>query len=614
MQSRAVERDAAILLQRVPQEQEERIRVPLLNGGIRTDKAPCDLAPNEVVTQEALHVVAGRLLVDTGYVPFAAPYDGVAQKVFQALFANDTTVMLLITTTTVYEYAEDVQQWQYVGLSQTHETTAPEVAGATTVSLDNVTDIAIGTPIGIMLDNGVQHQTVVTGVTVLDVDFADAIPVGRSVALGALVAGALTLNGDPALSQVCIQLFSGNDWIVFCNGVNEIVYYDPATNLVNVLPGLPTNTICRTMAVYHDCLFLGNVSENGTIMQRRVRMSDLADPTVWTPGMGIAAIYDLLDTEDPIQVLAPLGPWLVCYGTNTVVRASYIGAFNETVFWEYMVRGDGVQTQGDGAQSQGAVCSIGAEHVIVGKNNIYSYGGDYTLKPIGDGVFANFLAVEGDLWAPAKDTLFTVYVPALREVWILYPSGDLESAPTLPNKMLRLTIGTAAWSTRHFADSVVGSGVFTPQDELTWATAPGVWSDDIWARPWSSRTFTQNIPNIFLCPAEGEQLFVYDYAALTDNGDTIEWEVTTKDFGDGTVFWRWEDVRLLGQGAVLLERSEDEGATWNSLGTLVLGDDIAIGHVDIDRVSTRMMLRLSGDDSTFELRYIHINRVLDSEW
>ena len=611
MQSRAVEKDAATLERAAPQERVQRIHVPLLNGGINVDKAPGDLADNEVVECRTLHIVSGRLVVDTGYVPFSQTFLGFPQAALQVLFPDSSTVELLITSLYVYRYESAVAQWQLASFNSIRVTTLGYPAGSTLIAIDDDSDIVIGQLVGVMLDNGVQHITTVADLPAPGVvELTDPIPVGRSVALGAEFAVGVTLSGDPSLSQVCWVFYAGNAWIIFSNGIDPIMYYEGGA--VIELGGLPVNTTCAAMAVFHGMLLLGNTTENGTHLPNRVRQSDIGDPEGWSPGTnGVAAIYDLIDTPDYIFNLKTLGPWICCYREASVMRGSFIGALNEILLWEYM-------SQQDGVQSQGAVADVGAGHVIVGTNNVYLYQGDYTLPPIGEAIFDNFLDKDGDLYAPAKATLFCVYVPTLREVWIMYPSSEIAPAPAVPdfpNKLLRYNTTLRAWQDRVFADEFIAAGQYVQHAAITWATAQGAWNSTIWERPWTSRINVANVPNVFLCPATQNQLFIYDFTALTDGGATIEFTVTTKQYGDGSVFTRWERATFTFVGAAQVDISIDEGVNWTELGQLDNGFFIVGAQtLWLDLTSTRLQFRLHGQNGFFELRYFDIYAEFDSEW
>jgi hypothetical protein len=571
---------------------------------MRTDKAPEDLAPNECVDIEGLHIVAGRLVVDTGYVPYNGDYIGVSQGVFQVFFNDGSVVLLLFTTEAIYTWSTATLQWQPVSQDSIRATTAgPYSAGANVFSLDSVANVTIGTLVGLTLDDGSELITTVTNVSVLDITTTDVVPVGRTVASGVDVFVSPTMHGDVQKSQLSVVVFPGNDWVIFSNGVDEVSYY--FQGVVTKLPDLPSSTTCGAIAVFHETVLLANTTEGGTHLPHRVRQSDLGDPSNWTTG--IAAIYDLLDTDDIILRLESLGPWMIAYREQSIMRASYLGVLNEILFWEYM-------TQLEGAQSQGAVVNVGGEHVFVGHAGIYAYQGGYTLDNIGDGVFNNFLAPTGDFNTPARITLFTIFLADLDEVWVFYPAGQSKT----PNKMLRVQLENNAWAVRVFAQSFVAANLVLPFALTTWATAKGQWNSPLWARPWDSRSLIQNIPSVALSPATADgPLALYEYRAQTDDGAVIPWTLTTKQLGDGYQFSRWELASVVAAGAgVLVERSEDEGTTWVTVGTFDFGPAPAIAapNVYIDHVSTRLQLRLSGTDPTFTLRYVDVVSLAETEW
>jgi len=600
-QSRAVEVAARAL--QPAQERPAQARMPLLSGGMRNDRAPADLAENEAVEIDALHIVSGRLVVDTGYITCNGPYIGVSQGTFQVFFNDGSIVLLLFTTETVYTWNTAVLQWQLVSQDSIRVTTDSYAAGDDAFDLDDVTGISAGTLVGITLDDGSQLITSVLSVASLTVTTADAVPVGRTVGIGADVFVGVALNGDVSKSQLSVVVFPGNDWVIFSNGIDPVMYY--FLGVVQDLPGLPSPTTCGAIAVFHEFVLLANTTEGGTHLPHRIRQSDFGDPTEWTTG--IAAIYNLLDTDDAILALVTLGPWMIAYREQSIMRGSYLGVLNEILFWEYM-------TQLEGAQSQGAVANVGGEHVVVGHSGVYAYQGGYTLDAIGEQIFSSFLALNGDFNTPARITLFTVFMSNLDEVWIMYPSG---TSPT-PNKLLRVQLENNAWFERTFADSFTAAGLVLPFSATSWATAKGQWNSPQWARPWNTRSLTQNVPSLALSPAtEGGPLFLYEYRATTDDGDVISWSLTTRQWGDGAQFTRWERVNVVAVGeSVLVEMSEDEGETFSTVGTFSFG---AVGapaatNVYLDHTSTRMQLRMSGSDPNFSLRYADIISIAESAW
>jgi hypothetical protein len=179
---------------------------------------------------------------------------------------------------------------------------------------------------------------------------------------------------------------------------------------------------------------------------------------------------------------------------------------------------------------------------------------------------------------------------------------------------LRYNVALKSWQTRQFADLFIAAGQYLPQSIITWATAPGQWDDTIWARPWNSRINVQNVPNVFLCPPTQTQLFVYEFAAMTDRGTTIDFELVTRQYGTGGEYTRWEYANFIGTGTATVEFSENEGATWLNLGVLNLGPIAATQTLWIDTVSTRLQFRFSGTDNGFALRYCELVSEYDSDW
>src|SRR5689334_9744039 len=223
MQSVPVERDAIGVSRSAPQEREQPLRVLLPSGGIHTDKAPNELAPNEAVSLSGLHFVGGRLVRDTGYVPYGHGYLGTPQLLQQFKFIDSTTVELLITSQFVYKYVSAVSQWQLVSLDPERHVDGTAAAGATDILLDDSTNILVGTVIGILLDDGTQWIVSVTALPAPNtVTINLAIPPGRNAPDTSPVAIEVPLTGDPALFQICYAFYSGNSWVVFSNNINVI--------------------------------------------------------------------------------------------------------------------------------------------------------------------------------------------------------------------------------------------------------------------------------------------------------------------------------------------------------------------------------------------------------
>lgn len=598
--SREVQQEFSEVQQRAPQEQVQRQRMPLLTGGMRTDKAPIDLAENEAVHIHNLNLNAGILGTDTGYAPFGSTFIGQPCTTYQVFNADGTATDFLITTKTVYIYVQSVVQWQLVsfGAAYSVNNVGGYPVGTSAFTLDSVVGLANGQTFGVGQSDGSQLIGTIQNIvgSVVTLSAVSTVTVND----GAPCARAIVLNGDASGQNQVIAVEFPTFGTIFSNCVDPIFYFNGS--ILQTLPGLPTNTTCHAMVVAHEQLLIAQTIENGVDHPQRVRASDSADPTTWTPGSGIAAIYDLLDTEDFIVSMNILGPWVIAYRETTIMRGTYLGLPNATWFWEYMI-------VGEGAISQGAVAEVGDSHFFVGTAGIYLYDGSYQLNSIGDGVFFNFLSALGTLNSQARGTIFTQYVGDFDECWLFFPSTNNR----FPDQMLRCSLEATAWFHRQFADQFVSCQPRLTIDATTWATAPGTWAQHV--ETWDSRVFLQNVPNFFLCSPTESKVMVYDYTAPTDNGTPIAWYIITKEFGDGSTFNRWERLVLVGTGnAIAVSYSEDEGQTWTSLGTVNLDDIPQVQSIYIDHVGPQIMFQLTGSDPNFQLRYADLVWEFESEY
>jgi hypothetical protein len=607
-QSVAVENDVRGL--HAPTEEYQRVRVSLLDGGLRNDKAAVDLALNEVPAVVNLTIIAGVLRVDTGYIGFGSVFGGAAflgdPQVPYQIFNNDgTSDLLLVTTATVYRLSVQFNQWQVCPWGGFYSNTGSLASGATTATLGSVSGLSIGSILGFPLSDGEQLPTTVTGISGSVVTFTPAIPAGLTVLNGANICLGAALNGTYD-NQVDAVAFTGKGWFIFTNGVDPIFYYDGA-KLVDLVAAsdLPANTTCAWMEIFHECLFLFNTTEDGQQLPQRARMSDLADPLAWTPGgksgASIAAIYDLLDTEDFINTASILGPYLIVYRDTTIMRGTYLGLLDETIFWEYTV-------YGEGSQVPAGVAEIGAQHAFVGNSSIYTYDGSYSIDSIGDGIYIGFLSAVGDLNASARVSMFTQYVGDYDEFWVFYPSVQ----SLLPNKMLRCALDKTAWYVREFANLFVSCAPYLAVASTTWQSAVGTWAQQ--TAVWDSRVFLANTPIYLMCSGDDKKVYAYDYSAATDNGVPIEWSVETKDIAPGDEFVRWDSVRAYGQGTALCQFSVDGGSTWQTIGSLSFGSKSSLKILTFQAVSSYIRFQLSGVDPTFQLNWLEAWYLRESEW
>jgi hypothetical protein len=120
-------------------------------------------------------------------------------------------------------------------------------------------------------------------------------------------------------------------------------------------------------------------------------------------------------------------------------------------------------------------------------------------------------------------------------------------------------------------------------------------------RPWNSRIFNQNVPNILLSPADLQTIEAFDYSTAEDGGQVISWEMQTKDIGEGDYELRWDSVRIFGKGQGILSFSQDAGETWTLVDGIFLGD--TRNDLDVSVCPQSRSVNISGSRSRETIRH-----------
>jgi len=250
-------------LAQTPAQEWIKTRIPILDGGMHTDKHPAEMAPNESPLINNLTLVANQLVVDSGYIPFGSlpggqSFQGTVQIAYQVFNPDGTSSVLLVTTATMYVLVNPTQMWQLLPLEAYLTSTAPVGSGGNVIALSSTTGLPAGAFIGMPMDNGVQWPATISTVAGLNVTFAPPIPAGRTVPTSTQIVRGVSLAG--ALDhQVSIAAYPGKSWVIISNDMDPIYYYDVFGGFVHNLvthSDLPANTTCAAMAVFHGFLVL----------------------------------------------------------------------------------------------------------------------------------------------------------------------------------------------------------------------------------------------------------------------------------------------------------------------------------------------------------------------
>ena len=485
-------------------------------------------------------------------------------------------------------------------------------AGATTFVLDESNfgaPLAVGQTLTIPLASGLTYQTVITS-TQMTITTGDPVPSGRSVIGGSALNAPITLNGEVRIPVVCVT-FVPYQWVIITNNVDPPLYF--TRGVFGFLPiNLPFAAIassvrCQSLAVWNESLYMIGMQEGGVFFPYRVRASDAGNPSAFLTiaegaTTGIAAIYDLVDTDDPIQCAVPLGPWLILYRGNNIMRGTYLGVLNEVVFWEYMVLGEGVQSPRGVVPRQSLIGHDVAEHIVLGNFNVYTYRGDYNLTAIGDPIYQTYFGANGIVQQQYKSLFSLVYVGQWDEVWVLFCTQPNE---VVPDQMLRRSLGEEkGWFLRSF-NSGTGDNFLSVEPYYAAVAVPA----------------TQSIPQLLISAVTNAGVgvtYLYDYAQPQDNGSAINWVVQTKDVGDPQgVMSRYDRVVVYGTGTTSVDYSVDRGNTWIPLGVLAMGavpqwQSLTLGQYV--SISDYTRFRFCGNDPTFQLWWVEPWFEFEGEW
>jgi hypothetical protein len=155
---------------------------------------------------------------------------------------------------------------------------------------------------------------------------------------------------------------------------------------------------------------------------------------------------------------------------------------------------------------------------------------------------------------------------------------------------------------------------------LTWATAVGTWAS--YTRPWNSRVFTKNVPNMLLCSPDAGQVMVYDYTTTTDNGRTIQWNAQTRDWQDRGYLFRTDSLRMYGQGNNVLvqyavdgsDNQFDQPPDWVTIGMVNFGSRHTMKILTFQVVTDHIRFQFSGSDPAFMMLWAECWYLEESEW
>jgi hypothetical protein len=573
--------------------------VDKLMGGMDISMPASEIAENAFTAVQNLEFYQGVLQSDTGLVSYHGAVRGTPQARFEFQTTAGIIEKLLITTKTCYVDNNAAAQWQYTADGVVNQTLqAATAAGSSSFQITSTASLVVNDYIGIILSDGTQLQTQVQSITDgTHLVATNAVPTGKTAPLGAAFVRAPVLNGVLNFQPVGLMWPTSNI-LIFTNGQDDIKSFD-GTN-VQTLAGW-TGVTARTIAEFHGFLLLGDTTESGTRFPQRLRNSDQGDPN--NASTGLAGFVDLLDTEDYITQLLALGPWIIIYRQNNIMRRSYIGDPLQLFYDEYMVTDFGTFT------ATAASTSI-ASHTIMGPQGFFEYNGGYDVEPVGKQVFEYIFGPNGVLNPTAETAIFSFYVQQIDEVWFFVPTASNTACDTL----LRYQRITKSWWIRKFPFTFVGFGFCTSAGQSRpWNTQTFPWNTD--TKIWASRAGSANTVTVNLLDPVNLQAWNYDFKASNDNGTPITWTAVTKDYQSPIENARLDGLVARGTGNnVSVDVSVDGGQTFVNMGVLNFGLSYTKQNVNLQIVGSSFRFRFSGSDSTFKLDWYRLDFFEESKW
>ena len=565
--------------------------IDAFTGGINSSQRPELIPETDLIQCQNIILKQSRALVDTGYHTFGNVVRGTPQTDFQYYQRSGVSELVLVTTATFYKYATGATQWQYISDGVKTTLTAQANAGATTLTVASITGFANGQFVGVMLDNGTQHQTTVNGApSGFTITITNAIPAGRNAPIGAALVKAVDLTGTLDF-LVSIILVPSNDWAVFTNGIDTPRYYDGTES--KILPNLPGGfNTCRVVANYNSTLFMCNTVEGGLDLPQRIRRSDIGDPTNWSTGL--AGYDDLFNSSDFIRAAETMGPYLIIYRERSIIRGQYVNTAGKIYDWETTI-------DGEGAVSGQSVVNLNEQHLVFCNAGLFLFNGGYNLDSFGDKIFYNVFSETGDLNTDFRDRIFAFYVEELDEAWFFYPDTTSETC----NVLIRYNVGDDNWTKRKFPDTFVGFGFYQTISAKRWIDVVGPWSAQTFR--WDSRTVSSSSPTTHFMSVGLNQVVEYDYATDKDNGTAISVILETKDFFNKDWAMRHDSLQFYARGTnITVEYSTDAGLNFQFFGT-VTSANLSIITLSKQFVCDKIRYRFTCSSSNFELDWLNLS-------
>lgn len=512
-----------------------------ITGGLNTDLYGELIEENQLTSATQAIIHYGELASDTGTVLVGQnTLRGDPRRVIDYVHPQTNGVhRIVVTDLTLYKYNFTALQWQYVNNGTETTLTLGEAGGSTAMDVASIAGFANGDFIGVMLDNGQMHMTTVNGAPAgSTITLAAGLP--SAAAIGKQVVKAVVLGGD-FQAHVTPVVIPWSGQVVFTNGFDNVKIFTTTGGVNGTCvdltgTGLPANMKAQTLALYDNSLILAGTQEAGTLFSSRFRYCAKGDLTLWNTLE--AGSTDLLENFGPIRQALPLGPYLIFYRQRGITRVSIGGAGR-------FLPDAAVPIAGAVASKLAAVDLVD-KHLVLGTKSLFWYRGGFAIEtvdcPIRKSIWGKTGIIKAFSAAPAG--MFLLPLTFRNEVLLCYGTG------TATARAERYNIEYNAWTMRSFDN---GSGRLSGFGE-------------------AHESNGASLGTTFLCDAIENKVVLYDQVATTDDGDSINLFIETKDFSHKSMKIKTDffEVCASGTGTMTVGYSLDGGATVATWGTVAL--------------------------------------------
>ena len=498
-------------------------RVEDLAGGLNVRTPTQRLKDSE--SPDVCNVQFHKGRIETAHGCERVDYEFLGDRPIPILFPriDGTTDQLTLTNKTLY--IRNIADWKLASRADPGDLEGEHALGATAIEISTaMSDLSVGDPVQIG-----EHVTTIATVTD-DTNFVLMDGLEEAAASGTEVRFGVALNGSDTFYPDW-DIMPSADMIVITNGVDTPIRYTTTLGAnaqpVEKVPGLEaafTTFSARSVIVWKNLLIFLDTTEDGERYPFRVRRSNVASPGNWTSGL--AGRTDLLDSASPILGARRLGPYLIIYRSDSIIRGEWIGSAFILIDFNTVI-------EGPGPISKTSIISLDSYHIYTSSYGIHLYRGLLETDDIGSKVDLAIFPPDGALSEDVFQEILLCRVEETRTVYILIPDTDENGNEIttaygvyIPQSQDDLVI--PYWTCRQFPFRTKAVGrIIENRTGASWATQEGHW--DSYTTSWGGGSLTGTVREATLTDDQ-HNVHRFGPGYALDGSDQITWRYRSRLF------------------------------------------------------------------------------------